>query len=71
MIVHRPEAIPALDIVSDPLLCLIHVLLLRRLELAGLDLDDAEEALEPLPIPALVHILLHQVDDALVFDGIA
>ena len=71
MIVHRPEAIPALDILSDPLLCLIHVLLLRRLELAGLDLDDAEEALEPLPVPTLVHLLLHQVDDTLVFDGVA
>ena len=71
MIVHRPEAIPALGILSDPLFLLVHGLLLRWPELPGLDLDDAEEALEPLSVPELVHLLLHQVDDTLVFDGIA
>jgi hypothetical protein len=71
MIVHRPEAISALGILSDPLFLLVHILLLRWHELPGLDLDDAEEALEPLSVPELVHLLLHQVDDTLVFDGIA
>ena len=68
MIIHRPEAIPALDVLSDPALCLFDLLLLLRTELAGLDLDDTEEALEPIPAPEAVHLLLHKVDDALVFD---
>ena len=71
MIVHRPEAISALDILYDPPLCLVHGLLLSWLKLACLYLDDTEEALEPLPVSKFVHLLLNKVDDTLVFDGIA
>ena len=71
IIVHRSEAISALGILSDPLFLLVHSFLLRWPELPGLDLDDAKEALEPLSVSELVHLLLQQVDDTLVFDGIA
>ncbi len=71
MIVHRAEAIPALDVLSDPLLCLVDFLLLLWTELAGLNLDYTEKVIEPLLVPEAVNLLLHKVDDALFFDGVA